>query len=164
MAAKRLFRYPYATTAQMLTTGGGQTLNGGALVAGETRDFPQDAFLNALDRPFIVTRLKFAVTRVAGGAEVDSDYDNVQINLRDLVRNEDVTKDPVALSVLLDRQRREWLFHPGSLILRRLGGGLKIRASVNAGAIGAPYNLSVAVHGYTEMYAEPSEGMYPEER
>ncbi len=161
---KRLFRKPFAFSAQLKTTGGGTLINGGALGAGENRDMPLEPFSNALSRPFVVKRIKYVVTRVAGGDEVDSDYDNVLHNLRDLVSNEDLTgKAPAPLSGLVDKERREWIFHPGELILRSLGGGLRLSFSVLDGAIGAPYNITATVHGYTEERAEPSAGMYPEE-
>jgi hypothetical protein len=148
----------------MATTGDGTLIKGGALAAGEARDFPEPDFQFSFDRPFIITHLKGFVGRVAGGDETDSDYENVYLNVKDLVRNEDITKDPVPLSVLLDRERRMWRFEPGQLILRKLGSGLKIRAIVNPGAVGAPYNIEIAVHGYTELLAEVPEGMLPEER
>jgi len=163
-STKRLFRKPFVFSAQMATTGDGTALNGGALAAGEARDFPLDPFLNSLSRPFVIKRIKWTVTRPAGGGEVDSDYDNVLANVRDLVNNEDLTKDPCVLSTLTDKERREWIFHPGELILRRNGGGLRIRQEILAGAVGAPFNISVACHGYTEERAEPSEGMLPDER
>jgi hypothetical protein len=160
---KRLFRYPFVMSSQMKTNGDGSLINEGALVAGEDRPFPQDPFNNALTRPFTVKRIKFTVSRPAGGDEVDSDYDNVTVSIRNLVTNEDLTKDPTALSTLCDKERREWIFHPGELILRAQGGALKITAVVADGAIGAPYNVSVAVHGFTEEKAEAPASMYPEE-
>jgi hypothetical protein len=162
-STKRLFKYPFVFSSQMATTGDGTLINGGQVIAGDTRTFPLDNFANALTRPFVVKRIKYTVTRPGGGDEVDSDYDNVLTNIRDLVRNEDLTKDPVALSVLCDKERREWIFHPGELILRKMGGGLRIEVQTREGAVGAPYNISVAVHGYTEERAEPAEGMFPEE-
>jgi len=148
----------------MATTGDGTLINQGALSAGETRDFPEQAFLNARDVPFIVTHFSAYIGRVPGGDETDSDYENVYLNVKDLVRNEDITKDPTPLSVLLDKEHRSWRLTPGQIIIRKFGGGLKIRAIVNPGAVGAPYNIEVAAHGYTEVYADVPEGMLPEER
>jgi hypothetical protein len=161
---KRLFRYPFAFGSQLFTSGDGTQENSGAVGAGVTAPFPLDPFLNALSRPFIVKRIKVSITRVGGGDEVDSDYANVSLLVTDLVRNEDLTKDPIACDGLLDKERREWIFHPGELILRALGGGVQFRVQVQEGAIGAPYNITVAVHGYTEELAEAPESMYPEER
>lgn len=161
---KRLFRNPFVFSAQMATMSDGTEINGGALVQGERQPFPLDPFSNALSRPFIVKRIKFCVWRVAGGDEIDSDYSNVATIVRNLVTNEDLMKDPAQLSSLLDKERREWIFHPGELILRANGGGLKIDMLVNQGALGAPYNMEVSVHGYTEERAEVPQGMYPEER
>lgn len=161
---RRLFRQPFAFPSQLFTTGSGVEINGGAVQAGTTRDFPPNDFLNALSRPVFVERIKMAVTRVAGGNEIDSDYDNVSIEIQDLLTNEFYEKNSAPLSGLLDRQRREWLLHPGRITLRALGGGLKFRASALPGAVGAPFNLTVTVHGYTEMFAETPEAMQPEER
>jgi len=162
--AKKLFKSPYSMSAQMATTGNGTLINGGALTAGETRDFPENAYLHALDRPLFLTHIRLFVGRVAGGDETDSDYDNIALNVRNLVTNEDLTKDPITLSTLLDKERRTWRFEPGVLPIRKLGGGLKIRAIVNPGAVGAPFNITCAVHGYSELYADLPEGMLPEER
>lgn len=161
---RRLFRRPFSFPSQLFTTGNGQEINGGAIAAGQTRDFPINDFTNALSRPMFVERIKFAVSRVAGGNEVDSDYDNVLVQVQDLVTNEFYQKNPAPLSGLLDRQRREWLLNPGQIILRQLGGGLRIRNTCQAGAVGAPYNLTVCVIGYTEEFNETPESMLPEER
>jgi hypothetical protein len=161
---RRLWKQPFVFTSRFFTTGNGQLINGGALAAGQSRDFPQGDFNNALSRPVWVERIKFTVDRPAGGNEVDSDYSNVLIQVQDLLTSEFYQKDPTPLSVLLDRQRREWLLQPGKIHLRALGGGLKFKASVNPGAVGSPYNIEVAVHGYTEMFAETPASVLPEER
>jgi hypothetical protein len=160
---RKLFKRPFVFASQLYTSGGGQIINGGAVVAGDTRTFPADSFKNALDRPFFVTRVKVFVGRVAGGDEVDSDYDASLLEVRDLVTNEEWQLDPVPLSALLDHQRREWLFGEAKRFIRKNGGGLTSRATVNAGAVGAPFNWSIAFHGYTESIAEPPEGFFPEE-
>jgi hypothetical protein len=158
---KRLFRFPYVLSSRFQTTGDGTEINQGAIAAGDARDFPQEDFSHNLDRPLIITHFKVMVGRVSGGDTTDSDYENILINIRDLVRNEDITKDPVPLSVLHDIERRIWMLHPGNIIIRKLGGGLKIRISVNPGAVGAPYNIEYAAHGYLEEYGDVSEGMLP---
>jgi hypothetical protein len=152
---KRLMRSPYALTSQLATTGNGTIIpnvqgQGGAVAAGATTSFPETAFLNSLSIPFWVTHVIFKVTRVAGGNDVDSDYDNVQIQVRDLVRNLDLTKDPVPLSVLGDRVTRTWYLGEGELVIRKEGGGLRVTIGVLPGAVGAPYNVTCAFHGYLE--------------
>jgi len=161
---RRLFKQPFVFPSQLFTTGNGQEINGGAAGAGDSPEFPSNAFLNALSRPVMIERIKFSVTRTQGGNEIDSDYDNIAANIQDLVTNEFYMKDPVPLSALCDKQRREWLLHPGLIMLRALGGGLRVRMTVLPGAIGAPYNVTIGVHGYTEMFAETPEAFLPEER
>lgn len=181
---KRLFRRPYVLAAQFYEqfneegTPVGQ-INGGALSPGDERVFPLDPFSNALSRPFIITRVKAFVGRPRiynedppiveadccppfSADEHDGDYNDVLLAMRDLVTNEDVTKEYIPLSVLCDHQRREWLFHPGTLVMRKYGGGARISIQVLTGAPEPKYNVSIALHGYTEEYAEPASGLYPE--
>lgn len=157
MADQHVFRSPYALTSQLATTGNGTLIPnvqgaGGAVAAGTTIVMPEQDFQHQLDIPFWVTHCNFKVTRPAGGGDVDSDYDNVAMIVRDLVLNQDITKNPVPLSVLGDRFQHRWVLEPGQLVMRKLGGGLKVTLSVLPGAVGAPYNITVGFHGYTEEH------------
>jgi len=157
---RSLFNTPYVFPAQMGTFGTTQ-VGGGALIAGQVQPFADQAFNNGFSKPFIVTRIKFFVGRVAGGNEFDSDYNEVLARIESISDTGKFSKAPTALSVLCDRQRREWILQPGSIMLGSQNSGLTIEMTVLNGAIGAPYNLSVALHGYFQGYQDVTASMMP---
>lgn len=157
-----LTNQPYIFSSQMATFGTTE-INGGALAAGISRPFPQNDLVNAIGKPYIAVRLKFSVLRVAGGNEVDFDYDCVLAMVSGVSFDMKFMRNPVPLSVLCDKQRREWLLQPGKIPFSRLGGGINIEMSVQPGALGAPFNLSVAGHGVLQAYVPTDEGDLPVE-
>lgn len=164
---KRVLKSPYVMASQLVTTADGTQINGGAVAAGTTRNFPENAFLNALSIPFWVTHVQVKVTRGAGGGDTDSDYDFVSMEFKDLVRSLEMTKDPIPLSVLCDRWQRRWLiggFAMAQWVIRRQGGGITVRCTALSGAIGAPYNLSIAFHGYLEEDVDAPPSYMPSDR
>jgi hypothetical protein len=161
-APKRiLVRDPYNFPSR-IGTFGTNLVNGGAIAAGNQTQFPDSDFNNSLDAPFRATRIKFFVGRVAGGDEVDSDYNEVLIRITATLRDQKLVKSFGALSVLCDRQRREYLLEPATLLVGNQNGGISLEVQVQAGAWGAPYNVSANMTGFFERYADVTESMVPQ--
>lgn len=151
---------PYSFSSQMATFGTNQ-INGGALFAGDSRPFPQNDTVNAISKPFVCTRIRFTLSRVAGGNEVDSDWEGVTAMVSGVSFDMKYMRNPVPLGALVDRQRREWLLQPGRLIFGKAGGGVNIEMSVQPGVPGAPFNFSVACHGYLQAFVAVDEQELP---
>ena len=135
---KALIRKPYVLSAQMSTTGNGTPINGGALIAGSSRPFPQEAFNYSLSRPMFLYKLSFSVLRPAGGSDTDSDYDNVSVEIKDQNTDQTLMKDAAPLSTFLNRITRENLLAPARIPMQAKGSGLLVKPSVLPGAVGSP--------------------------
>lgn len=137
------------------------TVNAGAAFAGQSYVVNQSDINNSISKPFVVTRLKVSVTRLAGGNEVDSDYDEVLLALSGSAQDMKYLKNPTALSAVLDRQRREWLMQPGKLMFGWQNGGADVAFSIRPGARGAPFNISLAFHGHLQTMQDVSAADLP---
>lgn len=141
-------------------TYGTNIVNLGALFPGDESPFPDNDLNNAISKPFIVTRMKFFVGRVAGGDEVDSDYDEVLVRIEGTSLDMKYLRNPAPLSVLLNRFSREWLL-VGTFILGKQNGGASILVSCRQGSRGAPFNVSVQLHGYLQAMVPVEESHLP---
>lgn len=157
-----LTKQAYTFSTRMATFGTNE-INGGAVAAGDQRTFDQSAINNSISKPFWVTRVKFFVGRVAGGDEVDSDYDEISVLVSGSSQDMKYNRQFTALSTLLDRQRREWLLQPGRLVFGWQNGGANVDLQCVQFSRGAPYNVTVTFHGYLETYARISQADLPPE-
>jgi hypothetical protein len=163
---RRVIKRPFFFPSEFQTTGDGTLVNGGSIAAGDQRTFPQSDFKNDFTWPVWISKVHCHLSRVGGGNTPDADYAQVYILVKDLVTNEDLFKDVVPLSVLLNKETKIWDLKDGNQewVLRTQGGGATVRVQVNAGAVGAPYNMEIALEGYSETEAEIPNSFLPDQR
>lgn len=150
---------PYAFPSSM-GTWGTNVVNGGALFAGDSRPFNQNDLNNSISKPFWVTRIKFTVTRVAGGDEVDADYAEVLCMVEGSTLDMKYLRTAGPLSSVTNKFTREWLL-PGKLCFGWQNGGANVEMSVRNGSRGAPFNLDVTFHGFLQANVPVDESHLP---
>lgn len=163
---RRLIKRPYSFPSAMQTTNDGTIINGGALLAGAPRSFPQADFQNDFTWPVWIQKVRLFINRQAGGETTDSDWENVFLQITDLVTQQALSKNFISLAVLVDRNSRVWDLRAAGeeWVLRTQGGGAIIRLQVNNGALGAPYNVEINLEGYAEIESEIPDSWLPDQQ